>query len=270
MAEEAPVYPNLSQRVSAGISFLIDISKKLELPLKNVIISGAVLGLKQFMNKLVFKCPEENYQLYSTLFMFVPAVMLFCVALMVSKSFWEIAAGCCLLPKSRLRTAWRRSRKYVYLCSLPPVVWLLFVFVDADFYVCLKLGSLEARLNKTDPLEKPAILTEFQSAEAESQIIALLLLSATVLFATVMISLDRCCTKGDSPISNDQEYVQFLAEEEIKLFNSKLEPLAKEQAKEQVEALFEKYKDVSDPAEKIRLISKHIERDFPWQAGGKI
>ena len=262
-----PSIPNLNQGISAGMSFLKDSLKKAELPLQHALISGTVFGFKQTLDKLLFKCPEENYKLYSSLFMFVPVAILFCLALMVSKSFWKIVSGCCFLPRNQRRSIWKRMRKYVYLCTLPPVVWLLFVFVDADFYICFKLGPKEPRLNKTDPLEKPALLTDFQSAEAESQIIALLLLSVAVLFAMILLSLDRCCTKADSAIDSEEEYVQYLAEEEIKLFNSKLKPLAKEQANEQMEALFEKHKDVSDPAERIRLISRQIEREFPWETG---
>lgn len=259
--------PNFSQMVSAGLSFLTDSVKKAELPLKHVLISGAVFGFKETLNKLLFKCPEENYKLYSSLFMFVPGAILFCLALMVSKSFWKIVSGCCLLHRNQRRSIWKRMRKYVYLCSLPPVAGLLFVFVDADIYICLKLGPKEPRLNKTDPIEKPALLTDFQSAEAESHIIALLLLTVVALFATILISVDRCCTKAESAIDSEEEYVQYLAEEEIKLFNSTLKPLAKEQANEQMEALFEKYKDVSDPAERIRLISRQMEREFPWETG---
>lgn len=268
--EEAPVYLSFSQRISDGLSFLTDSLKKIELPLQNVFISAAVFGLKEVLKKLAFKCPERNYELYSLLFIFVPAVVLFCLALMISRSFWKMVSGCCLLPRSRRRSIWKRSRKYVYLCSLPPVVWFLFVFVDADYYICFKQGSLEARLNKTEPSQHSAILIDFQSTEAESQIIALLLLSVIILFATILITLDRCCTKAESAIDDDEEYNQYLAQEEIRLFNLKLEPLAKEQAKEQMEALFEKYKDVSDPAEKIRLISKQLEKDFPLETGSHI
>lgn len=263
---EAP-YPNFSQRISAGLSLLTDTAKKLELPIKNVLVSGGVLGLKQALNKLVFTCPGENYKLYSALFMFVPAVVFFCLALMISKSFWKIVSGCCLLPRTRRRSIWKSSRKYVYLCILPSIVWFLFVFVDTDYYVCFKLGSLEAGINNTDLFGKEAFLIDFQSAKAESHIIALLLLAGIIVVASIVISADRCCTKAESAIDDDEEFVHFLGKEEIKLFNSKLEPLAKELAKEQVEALFKKYEDVSDPVEKVRLISRQIEKEFPLETG---
>ena len=263
MTEEAPVNQTLNQKISGGLSSITGSAKKL--PVKKAALSVVVLALKQGVNKLVFKCPEQNYKLYSALFTFVPAVMLFCLGLMISKAFWEIAVGCiCLRPGTRRRTSWKRSRKYVYLCCLAPVVWFLFVFVDADYYVCFTLGSLEARLNSTtDPLEEYAILFEFESAKAESHIIALVMLAAMFFFATIFISLDRCCTKAGSDVSDEDEYAQYLTEEKIKLFNMKLEPSAKEQATREVEALFEKYKDVSDPAEKIRLISEQIRKEDP-------
>ena len=115
------------------------------------------------------------------------------------------------------------------------------------------------------------ILLEIESIEAESHMIAIVMVVVVALLATIGITLDRCCTKADKTITDEEEYVFYLAEEQIKLFNAKLEPLAKEQAKQEVEELFEKYKDVSsDPAEKIRLISKEIEKKFPWMAVGTI
>ena len=264
MAEGTPANPTLSQLASGGISFLKDSIKKVALPLQNAVVTGVVLGLKEFLNKLVFNCPERYYKLYSMMFIFVPAVLLFCFPLIISRSFWKMMAGCCRLPRSRWRVIWQRSRKFVYLCSLPPVVWLLFALFDTKYYVCAKLGSLEVRLNDTAPLDQPTLLAEYQSASTESQIIAFLLLTVTVLVATMVISIDRCCTRAETGISDDEEYIHYLADEEIKLFNMKLEPLAKEQAKAQVDALFEKYEDIDDAVEKVRLISKDIEAEFPW------
>lgn len=270
MAEEAqavaPAYPSFSQLASGGISKLKETLKKVELPLEHTIVTGIVLGLKEFLNKLVFKCPERHYKLYSMMFIFVPAVSLFCLALMISRSFWKMVAGCSRLPRSRWRVVWQRSRRFVYLCSLPPVAWLLFTLFDTKYYVCARLGPLQVRLNETALPEQPALLTEYESANTESQIIAFSLLSVTVLVSTIVISLDRCCTRAETGIGNHEEYLHYLAEKEIMLFNSKLEPLAKENAKAQVNALFEKYKDVDDTAEKVRLISKDIEGEFPWAA----
>ena len=253
MAEAAPAYPSLSQQVSSGISSLKDSIKKVALPLQKAALTAVVLALKEFLNKLVLKCPEV-----------VSAVQLFCFALMISRSFWKMIAGCCRLTRSRWRVIWQRSRKFVYLCSLPPVAWLLFALFDTKYYVCAKLGSLEVCLNDTAPLGQPALLAEYQSASTESQIIAFLLLSVTALNATMVISIDRCCTRAETGISNDEDYVHHLAEEQIKLFNMKLEPLAKEQAKAQVDALFDKYKDIDDAAEKARVVAKDIENEFPW------
>ncbi|XP_022782139.1 protein FAM26F-like [Stylophora pistillata] len=262
--ESVQVNPSLSQLMTGGISSLKEILKKVELPLQNAFLSGLVLGLKEFLNKLVFKCPERYHRLYSMLFIFVPVVAFFCFALIISTSFWKMVAGCCRLPTHLRRVIWQRSRRFVYLSTLPPIVWLLFALFDTKYYVCAKLGSLEARLNKTTSDEYPEILTEFEAANTESQVIGFILLSVTILFATILISLDRCFSRSNTGIKNEQEYEHYLAEEEIRLFNQKVKPLAKEQAKVQVEALFEKYKETGDNEEIIRQISKHIAVDFPW------
>lgn len=258
--------PKLSQLASRGILGLKERLKKVALPLQNVGLSGAVLGLKEVVKKVVFNCPERHYQLYSLLFMFAPAVFLLCLALMVSRNFWKMVAGCCRLRRPQRRVVWQQSRKYVILSIVPPTAWILFALFDTEYYTCAKLGSKKIRLNNTVPFQQPALLAEYESAKIESRIIGIFLLMGIVLVGTVLISIERCCTRPDTGISNDEEYTHYLAEEQIKLFNSKIEPLAKEQAKVEVEALFEKFKDMKDIAEKVRLISEELEDEIPWAA----
>ena len=200
------------------------------------------------------------------MFMFAPAVLLLCLALMVSRNFWKMAAGCCRLRRPQRRVVWQQSRKYVILSIVPPTAWILFALFDAEYYICAKLGSEKIRLNSTAPFQQSALLAEYESAKIESLMIAIFLLTGIVLLGTVLISIERCCTRPDTRISNDEEYTYYLAQEQIKSFNSKLEPLAKEQAKVEVEALFEKHKDVDDIAKKVRLISEELKDEIPWAA----
>ena len=258
--------PKLTQLASSGIVSLKKGLKKGALPLQKVGLSAAVLVLKEAVKKLVFNCPERHYQLYSFMFMFAPAVLLLCLALMVSRNFWKMAAGCCRLRRPQRRVVWQQSRKYVILSIVAPTAWIVFALFDTEYYTCAKLGSEEIRLNDTVPFQQPALLAEYETARIESRIIGIFLLTGIVLVGTVLISIERCCTRPDTGISNDEEYTLYLAEEEIRLFNSKLQPLAKKQAKAQVEALFEKFKDVDDIAEKVRLISEEIEDEIPWAA----
>ena len=258
--------PKLSQLASKGILGLKEGLKKVALPLQNAGLSGAVLGLKEVVKKVVFNCPERHYKLYSLLFMFAPAVSLLCLALMVSRTFWKIVVGCCRLRRCQRRVVWQQSRKYVIRAMVPPVTWILLALFDTEYYTCAKLGSKDIRLNKTAPFQQPVLLAEYESAKIESRIIGIFLLTGIVLVGTVLISIERCRTRPDTGISNDEEYSYYLAEEQIKLFNSKLEPLAKEQAKVQVEALFEKFKDMKDIAEKVKLISEELEDEIPWAA----
>ena len=267
MTEGDPAQPpKLTQLASSGILGFKEALKKVALPLQHVGLSGVVLGLKQVVNKIVFNCPQHYYQLYSLMFMFAPAVLLLCLALIVSRNFWKMAAGCCRLRRRQRRVVWQQSRKYVILSIVPPTAWILFALFDTEYYTCAKLGSKEIRLNNTARFQQPALLAEYETAKIESRMIGIFLLTAIVLLGTILISIERCCTRPDTGISNDQEYTHYLAEEEIKLFNSKLQPLAKEQAKVEVEALFERFKDVDDITEKVRLISEELEDEIPWAA----
>jgi len=267
MTEGDPAQPpNLSQLASTGILGLKEGLRKAALPLQNAALTGAVLGLKEVVKKIAFNCPERNYKLYSLLFMFAPAVFLLCLALMVSRTFWKIVAGCCRLRERQRRVVWQQSRKYVILSVVAPTAWILFAMFDAEYYTCAKLGSKDIRLNNTAPFQRPVLLAEYESAKIESHIIGIFALTGIALVGTVLISIERCCTRPDTGISNDEEYSYYLAEGQIKLFNSKLEPLAKQQAKVEVEALFEKFKDTEDIAAKVRLISKELQLKIPWAA----
>ena len=258
--------PKLAQLASSSIFGFKEVLKKVALPLQNAGLSGLVLGFKEVVNKVAFNCPQHYYQLYSLMFMFAPAVLLLCLALMVSRNFWKMAAGCCRLRRPQRRVVWQQSRKYVILSIVPPTAWILFALFDAEYYICAKLGSKHIRLNNTAPFQQPALLAEYESAKIESRMTGIFLLTGIVLVGTVLITVERCCTRPDTGISNDEEYTYYLVLEQIKLFNSKLEPLAKEQAKVEVEALFERFKDVDDIAEKVRLISEELEDEIPWAA----
>ena len=267
MTEEDPTQlTKLAQLASSGIVGFKEVLKKVALPLQKAGLFGVVLGLKKVVNKVVFNCPRRHYQLYSLMFMFVPAVLLFCLALMVSRNFWKMVAGCCRLRRPQQRVVWQQSRKYVFLSIVPPTAWILLALFETEYYICAKLGSKHIRLNNTAPFQQPALLAEYETAKIESRMIGIFLLTGVVLVGTVLISIERCRIRPDTGISNDEEYTHYLAEEQIKLFNSKLKPLAKEQAKVEVEALFERFKDVDDIAEKVRLISKELEDEIPWAA----
>ena len=155
---------------------------------------------------------------------------------------------------------WKRSRRLVYLTCIPPIAWLFLVFFDEKYYVCAKLGPAKAHQGE----ERSMTLAEFHAAETESQIIAFLLLAAVIVIAVIVISIDRCFTKTDSSLGDDDDYIHNLMEEQSKLFNSKIKELAQKEAEAQVESWFDEYNHVSDPAEKIRHISNAMEGDYQW------
>ena len=182
--------PKLSQLTSSGILGLKEGLTKVALPLQNAGLTGAVLGLKELVKKVVFNCPERHYKLYSLLFMFAPAVFLLCLALIVSRNFWKMVAGCCRLRRPQRRVVWQKSRKYVILSMVPPIAWILFALFDTEYYTCAKLGSKKIRLNNTAPFQQPALSAEYESAKIESRIIGIFLLTGIVLVGTVLISIE--------------------------------------------------------------------------------
>ena len=89
--------PKLTELASSAIVGFKERLQKIALPPQNAGLSGLVLGFKEVVNKVVFNCPQHYYQLYSLMFMFAPAVLLLCLALLISRDFWKMAAGCCRL-----------------------------------------------------------------------------------------------------------------------------------------------------------------------------
>lgn len=235
-------------------------TKKLALPLQKSVLFGVVLSLKQLLNKVAFTCPETYYTSYSMLFICVPALGFPCIALMTSKTLWKTVMGTFSRHKGRRKIRWNRSRRLVYLSCVPPIAWLFLVFFDKQYYVCAKLGPVNVRNRK----ETSLTLAELHAAETESQIIAFLLLAAVIVIAVIIISIDRCYTKADSSIGDDDDYIHDLTEKQTNLFNSKIKELAQKEAHAQVESWFDEYKHVSDPAEKIRHISNAMEGDYQW------
>ena len=70
-----------------------------EVPLKTIVAALLLYGVKEFLNDIVFSCPDKNFEIYGSLFIFGPSVFLFCLSLLASTPFWQVATGCCLFNK---------------------------------------------------------------------------------------------------------------------------------------------------------------------------
>ena len=84
-----------------------------------------------------------------------------------------------------------------------PAVWLIVAFLEEDYYLCAKLGSLPSRGNRTSEQK----VVEYKS---QSHVLAWGVLVAIVILGTAMIVLKNCYLKDnllmESKYKNQQKF----------------------------------------------------------------
>lgn len=238
-----------------------------EVPLKTIVAALLLYGVNEFLNDIVFSCPEENFKVYSNLFIFGPSTLLFCLALLASTPFWQAVTGCCLLRYRGKKLLFLKAKNSLFVACLPPVIWLVYAFVQEDYYVCAKLGPLDAALAKANTTAlKDTVNKEFSQAKITSQIIAWGLILGLVIVSTIFVTVYRLCLPVDSKLQGKYAFQEYEADKAVTLFNEKIKPLAEEDAKQLIDSLFEKYKDRKGE-EQIKAIEDHLKNLFPRHAG---
>lgn len=240
-----------------------------EIPVKTSIITLTLYGFKAFLQQLVFDCPRHYHVLYGSLFICGPAVILFCLSMLISESFWTLVTGCCRLQSRKRNLVWWKSSKSVYLSLLPPCIWLVFAFMEGDFYVCLTLGPIEAALkNVDDSSSKEKIEEKFAQAKSISVIISWVMLISLTVIVTVCVTLSRILAQVDPKLQGEIEFDEIEAQEAVKLWNGRLQTLAKTQAFEVIEEVSETFKDDKDDvSEQIRRGAAYLKKLYPRYGG---
>ena len=236
-----------------------------EIPFKSFVLSLLIFGLQQFFSNIVFSCPEKNYVAYGVLFIVGPFVILFCISMQVSESFWALTTGCCRVPLDRQTVIWVRASGSLFLATLPPLLWLVFAFASKDFYVCAKLGSKEIALENKTKTEQAEITKQFNQAKSDSQVIAWALFISFTVFSTAVVSARRFY-KINRKLQGQEDFDKYEADETITYFNSKLKPMAQEKAKELVDSLMEKFKDQNRES-LVRMCEVELEERYPNHSG---
>jgi hypothetical protein len=255
--------PTKSEVLLENYNKVKGIAKASDTPIKTFLVSALMYVAKKISKDNLFSCPVQDHLVYGSLFIYGPAVMLLCISLLISESFWNLSvSGCCC---RRHRGVWWRSRKSVYLALLPSLVWLILVFGDGHYYVCAKLGSIEsAKAEANDPVALIAVEIKFSNALSQSQIVAWVLILSLVVMATIVMSVDRCTSKLGSRIIKKEEFDEIEAFYAMELFNERIKPMAEAQAKASVDRLFEEYKD-NKPGDFTKLAEDYLMKAYPGQ-----
>jgi len=258
---------SLGTAVTGIISAFKAVAQSNEVPLKTVVLALLLYGVKEFLNDIIFSCPEENFKIYGSLFIFGPSVFLFCLSLLASSSFWQVVTGCCLLKWREKKLLLLKTKNSLYVAFMPPVIWLMYAFVEEDYYICAKFGPLDAALAKANTsAEKDAINKKFSQAKTTSQLIAWGLLLGLVIISTVFVTVYRLCVPINPKLLGKYAYQEYEADKAVSLFNARIQPLAEQDAKRLVDGLFEKYKDKKHN-DQINLIEDELKALYPRHAG---
>ncbi|XP_078349373.1 uncharacterized protein LOC144634326 [Oculina patagonica] len=247
-----------------------DIIHSAEIPVKTSIITLILYGFKAFLQQLVFDCPRDYHILYGCLFICGPAVILFCLSMLISESFWTLVTGCCRLVSRKRKLVWWKSSKSIYLSLLPPCIWLIFAFMEGDFYVCLTLGPIVvAKENAVDVKSRETIQQQFAQAKSISVIISWVMLITLTVTVTAVVTLSRILAQVDPKLQGEIEFDEIEAQEAVKLWNKRLETLAKTQAFEVIEEVSNTFKDVKNPdvSEQIRRGAAYLKKLYPRYGG---
>ena len=238
-----------------------------EVPLKTIVIALLLYGVKEFLNDIIFTCPEEYFAIYGSLFIFGPSVLLFCLSLLVSSAFWQIVTGCYLLRRREKKLLLLKSKNSIFVACLPPVIWLVYAFVEEDYYVCAKLGPLVTALAKANTTAlKDAVNKEFSHTRIVSELIAWGLILGLVVFSTIFVTIYRLCIPIDPKLQGEFAFHEYEADKAVTHFNEKIKPLAEQDALQMVDSLFEKYKDKSH-VDQVKTIENQLKKMFPRHAG---
>ena len=259
-----------------------EILRTVEVPVKTSLITLVLYGLKVFLQQIVFSCPSDHHVIYASLFICGPAVILFCLSMLISESFWTLVTGCCRLKTRTRRLVWWRSRKSVFLSFLPPYLWLIFAFIEGDFYACLILGPLRvAKLKAANSTALIAVQEQYISAKSVSAIISWMMAIVLTVSVTVAVTLTHLLAKVDPKLKGEIEFDEIEAQEAAKLWNARLSFLAKAQASKVMEKV-DKISQDSDVVEQVKrgeaylcelypkfggVVSGHF-RDYNWISEG--
>ena len=171
--------------------------------LRNLIVAVSTYGLERLLNAKAFNCPEENYKQYGYAFLFAPVVILFCLNLLVIGEIWKLSSRMCIKRYRRRGDRVARVLPSLLKACVGPAVWLIVAFLEEDYYLCAKLGSLPSRGNRTSEQK----VVEYKS---QSHVLAWGVLVAIVILGTAMIVLKNCYLKDnllmESKYKNRQKF----------------------------------------------------------------
>ncbi|NXI91857.1 CAHM6 protein, partial [Psophia crepitans] len=229
------------------------------------IVSLMTAASEHIFSSVVFKCPCSSGNMeYGSIFLLVPALILFLLGYMVNTRTWRLLTNRCPQVKCCTHSCWGTCVQYCFVlmlvtatASVAPLTWIAVALLGASFYECAASGNsliqnyfcedrgeechkLMVKVPCDETLWKN-ISSESLSLQAQSQLIGWILIACIITVALIATCISHCC----SPVSYlHLQFWKIYSQEEWKLFKIK----AKEHATRMAEINVTSFFDATEPA----------------------
>ncbi|NXG69937.1 CAHM6 protein, partial [Baryphthengus martii] len=229
------------------------------------VVSLITAASEYIFSAVVFKCPcNSGNMLYGSVFLIVPAFILFLLGYMVNPKTWRLLTSSCPSESCCSRSAWGTCARYCLVlvpvtarASVAPLTWIAVALLRASFYECAASASemiknfvcrgkgeecrkLMVKIPCDETLSKQ-ISGEFLSLQAQSQLLGWLLIASIMTVALI----SKCISHCYSPVSYLQlKFWKIYSKKEHEQFEIKAKEHATSLAERNMNCFFE----AADPA----------------------
>ncbi|XP_042301273.1 calcium homeostasis modulator protein 6-like [Sceloporus undulatus] len=224
-------------------------------------VSLLTLGSERIFSIVVFKCPCNSWNLlYGTVFLLVPALILFLLGCLVNTRSWKVLTGCC--APGRLCRCPHANRLWRYLqvlwlvmvtAAVAPFTWIAVALLGGNFYECAATGSaiVQSYMCKDQgeecfkkvlqvPCQSSLSSQEMQdmltSLRAQSQVMGWILIASIFTLALAATCISHC----RSPVSILQlAFWKMYLKKEQELFEAKAKEHAAHLAESNIKCFFD-------------------------------
>ncbi|XP_009943158.2 calcium homeostasis modulator protein 6 [Opisthocomus hoazin] len=222
------------------------------------IVSLLTAASEHIFSSVVFQCPcNSGNMLYGSVFLIVPAFILFLLGYMVNTLTWRLLTGRCPPETGCGCSPWTTCTRYC-LVMMPvtvralvaPLTWIAVALLTASFYECAASGNglIRNLMCKDEECRKQlvqipcneklskTISGDFLSLQAQSQLIGWFLIAFIMTAALISTCISRC----RSPVSYVQlKFWKIYLEKEKELFKTKAKEHATRLAEINTNCFFE-------------------------------
>ena len=118
---------------------IVEKSKTFKDGLMAVAASLITLAAERSIEATLFRCPCEpiQRQLYSSLFIAIPTVILLFVGIAFNMKVWKLITGCWSTKKCRCSTVgWKNFCSILAFAVISPTTWIILTLIDGDYLAC--------------------------------------------------------------------------------------------------------------------------------------